>query len=94
MSFIGIALASTGIYLAVGLLFSVPFVLTGVGRVDPHAAQATWGFRILIIPGTAFLWPLLAWRWLSGQYGPPTERNAHRCAARAAQTTNPESPIP
>ena len=68
----------TGIYLLCGLIFSVPFVLVGVGKIDPHAAHGTWGFRLLIIPGTILLWPLLARRWLKGVHEPPEERNPHR----------------
>jgi hypothetical protein len=69
-------------YLLCGFAFAVPFVFIGVGQIDPHAANASWAFRLLIIPGTKFLWPLLASRWLSGSHEPPEERNPHRCAAR------------
>ena len=69
------------IYLLCGLVFVIPFVLVGVGKIDPHAAHGTWGFRLLIIPGTVMLWPLLARRWFGGVHEPPEERNAHRCAA-------------
>ena len=79
---IAMALLIFGIYLASGLLFAFPFVLGGVGKIDPHAARGSWGFRLLIIPGTIFLWPLLAHRWMRGIQQPPEERNPHRCAAR------------
>ncbi len=69
------------IYLLCGLVFAFPFVLIGVGKIDPHAAHGSWGFRLLIIPGTVMLWPLLARRWFGGIHEPPEERNAHRCAA-------------
>ena len=72
-----------GLYAALGLVFAVPFVLVGAGRVDPAARGGTWGFRLLLLPGAAALWPLLAWRWLRGA-GPPEEGNAHRRAARRA----------
>ena len=70
-----------GIYLGVGLVFAVAFVWRGVGTIDPAARGGTAGFRLLIIPGAAALWPILARRWLRGE-GPPVERNPHRCAAR------------
>lgn len=54
-------------YLFCGLLFAIPFVLVGVGRIDPHATHGSWGFRGLIIPGTMFLWPVLARRWMKGR---------------------------
>ena len=53
-----------GIYATVGLLFAIAFVTKGVARVDPVAAGAGWGFRLLILPGAAALWPLLLGRWL------------------------------
>jgi hypothetical protein len=70
-------------YLAAGILFAAAFVIAGVDKVDPAARGATTGFRVLIVPGSALLWPLLARRWLAGASHPPAERNAHRNAARA-----------
>jgi hypothetical protein len=67
-----------GIYLALGVLFAVPFVMRGAARVDPAARGAGWGFRLLILPGVAALWPLLARRWLSDATSPPEPRDAHR----------------
>ena len=82
-----------GVYLLCGLAFAVPFVLAGAGSIDPHAAHGTWGFRLLIIPGTLLLWPLLARRWLKGVHEPPEERNAHRLSAKCklqnSKYTNP-----
>ena len=71
------------IYAAVGVVFAFAFVWKGVGKIDPAAARGTIGFRLLIIPGTVALWPILARRWLRGE-GPPEERTAHRDAARGA----------
>lgn len=68
-------------YVIIGALFAVVFVSFGVGRVDASARGAGIGFRALIFPGVAALWPLLAWRWLRGA-PQPRERNAHRTAAQ------------
>jgi hypothetical protein len=70
-----------GAYLALGLVFALAFALRGCQRLDPAAATGTWGFRALIVPGAAALWPLLLRRWIAGPRQPPTERNAHRDAA-------------
>jgi hypothetical protein len=72
----------TTAYLMVGTAFWVPFAWRGAARVDPHARGATWGFRLIILPGTAILWPILAWRWMSGATSPPEEWNAHRAGSR------------
>lgn len=73
--------AVLGVYAALGVVFGVAFVTLGVHRVDPAARGAAWTFRLLLLPGAAALWPLLARRWLRGA-PPPDERNAHRDAAR------------
>jgi hypothetical protein len=55
--------------LSLGLLFSVPFVVVGAGRIDGAARAASIAFRLLILPGTVALWPVLAAKWAktSGQ---------------------------
>jgi len=78
-----------GVYLACGFLFAIPFVGIGVKKIDPHAAHGSWGFRVLIIPGTMAFWPLLLRRWLRGVHAPPEECNAHR---KMAGTCHP-SPV-
>jgi hypothetical protein len=79
-----------GLYLACGLVFAIPFVLVGVRRIDPHAKHGSWGFLLLIVPGTMALWPLLLQRWASGVHEPPEERNAHRRLAQTA-SRNPQT---
>ncbi len=71
-----------GVYAALGLIFAIAFVIRGVGRIDPAAQDGTWGFRLLILPGTVALWPLLARRWFGGITSPPEECNPHRDAVR------------
>jgi hypothetical protein len=71
-----------GFYLACGFLFAMPFVLIGVKKIDPHAAHGSWGFRLLIIPGTVAFWPVLLYRWMKSVHEPPDVRSAHRQAAK------------
>jgi hypothetical protein len=70
------------VYTVLGVSFGVPFVVRGVGRIDPLARSAPWTFRVLIMPGTVLFWPLLLSRWLSGSVAPPVELTAHRMRAR------------
>ena len=72
-----------GVYAAVGAVFAVAFALAGAARVDPAAKGAPWTFRVLILPGAAALWPLLALRWVRAAAEPPEERTAHRRTRRA-----------
>lgn len=74
---IPILLALVGAYLAVGLLFAVPFVLKGVQSIDDDAVGAGFGFRLFILPGTVMLWPILALRWARGAQ-PPLEKTPHK----------------
>jgi hypothetical protein len=77
-------LALAGTYLGLGLIFALAFVTRGVGRVDAAAAAGSLGFRLLLVPGSATLWPLLALRWHRAHGAPPEERDAHTIAARGA----------
>ena len=59
------ALLTLAIYVAIGSILAVPFLIFGIGRVD-HAAKGTpWTFRVLVLPGVIALWPLMLRRWLS-----------------------------
>lgn len=54
---------STRIYALLGALFAVAFAWRGAGAVDAVARHASLGFRVMVLPGAALLWPLLAVRW-------------------------------
>lgn len=62
---VSIILIIVAVYLAAGFLFAIPFVLKGVAKIDEGAHGATWGFRIIIIPGTIVFWPFLLKRWIN-----------------------------
>ncbi|MEK6702054.1 MAG: hypothetical protein AABZ53_07315 [Planctomycetota bacterium] len=51
-------------YGTMGLGFAGVFVSTGITGVDHGARNAPWSFRLLMVPGTAALWPWLLVRWL------------------------------
>lgn len=44
-------------YAAAGFVFACAFVTLRV-------RQGGWGFRLIILPGSAALWPVLAMRWM------------------------------
>ena len=54
-------------YVLCGLAVGVPFVLSGVDRVDEAARGASLGFRLVILPGTVALWPLIAAKWVKAR---------------------------
>ena len=58
-----------GAYGLLGALFAAAFVTRGVERVDRRASGTSWGFRLLIAPGAAALWPYLLRRWIAAARG-------------------------
>ena len=50
-------------YAAAGLVFAVAFAARGAGHLDGAARNGSTGFRLVILPGAAALWPLLLVRW-------------------------------
>ncbi len=49
------------LYLVAGVLFGIVFVTVLAGRLDPNAREGSWGFRLLILPGSIVLWPVILW---------------------------------
>ena len=65
------------LYALAGLVFAVLFLPRAVARIDPRVAASSKALRLMILPGVAALWPLFAWRWITGA-PEPIEKNAHR----------------
>lgn len=68
------------IYALAGVAFAALFLPRAVARLDPRVAGAPRTLKLLILPGVATLWPVLAWRWFTGASA-PAERNPHRSKA-------------
>ncbi len=49
-------------WLATGAVVGMAFLLFGIERLDP-AARGAYGFRPLLLPGLALLWPYVLLRW-------------------------------
>jgi hypothetical protein len=54
-------------YVAVGSAVALVFVIVGVTQVQPM--PVTVGARILLLPGTFLLWPLVVVRWHKSRGG-------------------------
>lgn len=65
-SLISLSLAAAVTYFAIGLVFALLFSWKWVIRFDPVADGSSWGFRLLVIPGAAALWPILLPRTVRG----------------------------
>ena len=55
------------IYLIAGVVFAIGFISKGVTRVDTNAAGSSIWFRLLLLPGTVLLWPVLAVKWIKSR---------------------------
>ncbi len=70
------------VYAGLGLVFGVPFVWSGVQRLDSEAQGSGIGFRLLILPGVAAFWPMFLYRWRRRIAEPPIENNPHRLSSK------------
>jgi hypothetical protein len=52
------------IYLLLGMLFVIPFLVKGLTKVDEGAHGGSIGFKIIIIPGVIAFWPMLLNKWM------------------------------
>ncbi len=86
-------LLAFGAYVVLGVLVGIGFVVRGVSRVDPAAAGAPIGFKLLILPGVVGLWPMVLMWWL-GASGAGAQGGTHTAqsvrAPGTAETNRPE----
>jgi hypothetical protein len=59
-----ILLIVAAIYLVLGVLFVIPFLMKGLNKIDDGAHGSTIGFKIIIIPGVIVFWPVLLSKWM------------------------------
>ena len=52
------------VYLLLGVLFVIPFLIKGLAKVDEGTHGSTIGFKIIIIPGVVVFWPFLLKKWM------------------------------
>jgi hypothetical protein len=65
------------VYLGLGVLFALWFVVFGMAKLDESARGTSFFLRLIIFFGAVPFWNLLAWRLWWGEKR-PTEINAHR----------------
>ena len=51
-------------YLLLGILFVLPFLMKGIKKIDEGAHGSSKGFFIIIIPGVIVFWPVLLSKWI------------------------------
>ncbi len=71
------------IYVGIGVLFAAIFFWRGQDRLGHAVTDATWGFRIIIVPSLVGLWPLLIW---------PLRHSSHTTPWPGGQADRPFAP--
>ena len=61
---VSIIFKAAALYLVAGVLFSFLFLSKGIEKIDATAHGSGWGFRLIILPGTIVLWPVLLNKWI------------------------------
>jgi membrane-anchored glycerophosphoryl diester phosphodiesterase (GDPDase) len=62
-----------GFYLAIGLVFALPYLVRGMRQHDPSALGSSWVFKLLLLPSTVLLWPVLLRKWAQRSSAQPNE---------------------
>ncbi len=60
---VSIIFMAVALYLIAGILFAVFFLSKGIHKIDTAAHGSGWGFKLIILPGTIVLWPVLLNKW-------------------------------
>lgn len=59
VAIINIFLVALGLYLVLGLFFSIYFYLKGASKIDEGTQGTPWHFKLIIFPGVVLLWAVL-----------------------------------
>ncbi len=56
---IDIFLLLMGIYLVIGLIFGIYFIIYGAQKLDDGVSGSPWHFKLILLPGSILLWLVL-----------------------------------
>ena len=59
-----LVLIIVAVYLLLGVVFVIPFLMNGLNKIDEGAHGSTIGFKIIIVPGVIVFWPVLLSKWM------------------------------
>ena len=57
-------LTALGIYLLIGILFTVFFIFKGLAIVDPGTEGGSRFFKLLLVPGLVAFWVYFLRKWI------------------------------
>lgn len=53
------------LYLGIGVLFGIWFVLKGAAKLDNGVKGTPWHFRLILLPGSILMWSVLIYKLIS-----------------------------
>ena len=68
MTIVTIIFYIVAVYLAMGFLFMIPFIIKGINKIDEGAHGGSIGFRIIIVPGVIVFWIVLLNKWIKAKH--------------------------
>ena len=57
-------LAAIGVYLLIGILFTIVFLFKGINVVDPGVEGSSRFFKLLLVPGLMVFWVYFLSKWI------------------------------
>ncbi len=76
VTIVSVVLVVFVIYLGAGVLFTIPFQIKGLRKIDEGVHGSSVGFRIIIIPGCIIFWPILFERWMQAERASSVDKDA------------------
>lgn len=68
MEIVTITFSIIAVYLALGFVFMIPFIIKGINKIDEGAHGSSIGFYIIIIPGVIVFWVVLLEKWIKAKH--------------------------
>lgn len=62
--FVMISVWAIQLYFLAGLIIGLLFIIWGIGKVDHVAQQSSIWFRLIVLPGSILLWPVVLLKWM------------------------------
>ena len=55
------------VYLLLGILFAIPFLIKGIHKIDVAAEGGSVWLKLILFPATIFFWPTLLRKWIASR---------------------------
>jgi hypothetical protein len=62
-----IIIYTTIAYLSAGVMFSIPFLVKWIYRLDEATHESSLTFKLMIVPGCIIFWPVLLKKYLKSK---------------------------